>query len=179
MRIMRWFVGALIVFFLASVGAQAQTQTFSLTGQAVALPGNHQTVPATVSGITMTVTPNFDLREDNVITSDAGLMGFFGGFNYRLPILSTKLNNASPTLNGNAFQFYITASAGVDRLSIPAFGSTAASTAQHYAFLAGGGVNYRITAGGAWTFGAEIRYAKLPGYQNNTAIVSVGPTLHF
>jgi len=155
----------------------ASYQTFSLTGQAIALPGNHQTVAASVSGLTFTPTPNFDLREDNVLVPGTNLMGFFGGFNYRLPAISTALNNVSPTLNGYSFQFYLTGSAGVDRISPPAGSSL--PVAQHYAFLAGIGFNYKLSKGGAWTFGGEARYAKLPGYANNTAIIGVGPTLHF
>lgn len=171
MRIARWFIGALIVFFLSSAGAQAQ-QTFSLTAQPLMIPGSKtggQTLAAAITGITLTVTPNFDLRNDDIITSDGNLQGYFGGFTYRLPALSKGLNNKSSTLNGYNFQFYLTASAGENYVS----------NRSHVGFLAGGGLNYKVTSGGAWTFGVEVRYAKLPGYHNNTAIVSVGPTLHF
>lgn len=155
----------------AQTGTPSTTNTFALTATAVSLPGGGQTIAGSVAGITFTPTANLDLREDNLLAS--GAQGFFGGFNYRLPVLSTKLNNMSPTLNGYRFQFYVTASAGVDRIT------SGVVTAQHYAFLAGGGINYDLTGSGRWTFGGEVRYAKLPGLANNTAIVSVGPSIHF
>src|SRR5207253_2350321 len=95
-----------------------------------------------------------------------------GGFNYRLPILETKLNNFSSTLNGMRFQFYLTASAGISRI-------TTANPTQHYGFFGGAGVNYDLTSSGTWTLGAEVRYAKLPGLNNNTAVVTMGPAFHF
>lgn len=165
-----------IVFTLAilsAISAHAQTTTFSLTSQAVTLPGGKSTLVGVSTGIALTVTPNFDLREENFIASQANSMIFLGGFNYRLPILQTKLNNMSPTLNGFRFQFYITASAGVNRLAL------SSGTISHSALLAGGGLNYDMTSTGRWTFGAEIRYARLPGMAMNSAIVAIGPTLHF
>lgn len=171
MRIVKWILGVLFVLFLG-IQAQAQTKTFSLTAEPLMVPGSKtggQTLAAAVTGIAMTVTPNFDLRQDNVITSDGNLQGYFGGFNYRLPVLSRGLNNTSSTLNGYNFAFYLTASAGQDRVGKDS----------HYAFLAGGGLNYKMGKSGTWTFGAEVRYAKLPGYRNNTILISVGPSLHF
>jgi hypothetical protein len=158
---------------LSSIGLHAQANTFSLTAQPISLPGGQQTVVGTIMGITFTPTVNLDLREDNILAPGNNFQGFFGGFNYRLPILSTKLNSVSPTVDGTRFQFYVTASVGVDRITLPT------GTNQHYAVLAGGGVNYDLTGSGRWTFGGEVRYAKLPGLNNNTAIVSLGPSLHF
>lgn len=166
-------IATMVGLWLASV-ASAQTstpdvQTFSLSSSAVSLPGGGKTVAATDAGATFNVTTNFQLRDDNILASDSSFRGYFGGFNYFLPVLGGKLNNASPNLNGSRFHFYLTGSAGVDQ----AFGH------QHYAFLGGGGVFYDLTASGKWTFGGEARYAKLPGYANNTAIVSIGPAFHF
>lgn len=174
-----YFLPLLILMpFLVAGALHAQDtpapfSAFSLTAQPIALPGNHQTVAGTVAGITFTPTQNFDLREDNIIVPGQNLQAFLGGFNYRLPVISTKLNNISPNVNGYRFQFYVTGSVGVDRITLPD------ATRQHYAFLAGGGINYDITGSGTWTMGVEVRYAKFPGLANNTAIVSVGPTLHF
>lgn len=151
-------------------------KTFSMTTQAISLPGGRSTVAATDTGLTFNVTQNFALRSDNIVTpmSGSSLQGaYFGGFNYTLPALSTKLNNASPNLNGLRFQFYLTASAGVDRIT------SASGIVQHYAFLAGGGMNYDLNASGSWRLGVEVRYAKLPGYANNTVIAAVGPSFHF
>jgi hypothetical protein len=153
--------------------AQSVTNAFSLTLAPISLPGGKQTVVGTDSGLTFSPTTNFDLREDNILAPGQNFQGFFGGINYRLPFLQTKLQNTSPTVNGYRFQFYVTASAGIDRITGPS------STTQHYAFMAGGGVNYDLTGSGTWTMGGEVRYAKFPGLNNNTVVVAVGPAVHF
>lgn len=168
---------AVLPSFAQSTPAAPQVQTFSLTSTAMALPNGKSTVAGTDTGFTFTPTTNFDLREDNVITPSIGstsFSAFLGGFNYRLPVLSTKLNNVSPNLNGYRFQFYLTGSAGVDRVT-----DASGNTREHYAFLVGGGVQYDLTQSGSWTLGGEVRYAKFPGLASNTAIVSFGPQFHF
>ena len=160
----------LLLPFAAVAQTPAPTTTFNLTASAIALPGNHTTVAGTVVGGTFAITPNFSLRDDNLIVPAANLDGFFGGIEYNLPRLSTSLNNISPNLNGNSFQFYLTGSFGVDRIT-PSTGAVI----QHYAALAGGGVRYDPTSTGHFTVSlAEVRWAKLPGYANSTAIVSTG-----
>lgn len=167
---------AVLVFILGlGVGSYAQTQgTFSLTVQPISLPGGGKTVAGTDAGMTFAPTPNFELRSDNIIAPGQNFEGYFGGFNYYLPILSRKLNNASPNVNGLRLRFHITASAGTDLISLPGL-----PTKQHYAFLAGGGASYDLTSSGKWTLGVEVRYAKLPGLANNTAVVSLNPAFHF
>lgn len=177
----------LIAFFLllccatlasAQTAPPLATNTFSMTGQPVALPAGGSTVAGSISGLTFSPTPNFDLREDNLVVATPAAqgtsLGFFGGFNYRVLDLSKYLNNVSPNLNGYRFNFYVTASAGVDRIT-----DAAGNTRQHYAFLGGGGISYDLNQSGSWQMGVEIRYAKLPGIANNTAIVSLGPSFHF
>jgi hypothetical protein len=166
-------IAFVLSILIMAMPASAQN-TFSLTAQPIALPGGGQTVAAGITGMTFTPTPNFDLRQDTLLTTAGNLQGFFGGINYRLPILSTKLNNVSPQLNGLRFQFYLTGSVGVDRVD-----NKVGPVKQHYAFLGGGGFNYDFTGSGRWTFGAEVRYARLPGFANNTGIISAGPTLHW
>ncbi len=169
---MRYLV-TLFAFAVLAVSAVAQTpptpQTFSLTASAISLPGGGHTVAGTVAGATLNVTQNVALRSDNIIANGSDFKGFFGGFNYQLPVLGKKLNNASPNLDGARFHFYVTASAGVDQVG----------DKQHYAFLAGGGVYYDLTSSGSWNFGGEVRWAKLPGLANNTAIVTAGPSFRF
>lgn len=171
MKKLGWLILAVVLF---AMGASGQSQTFSLTGQPIALPGGGQTVAGTLAGFTFTPTPNFDLKNTNLVANSGNFVGLYGGFNYRLPILSTKLNNISPNINGMRFQFYITGSAGIDRVT-----DAAGNVRQHYSFLAGGGINYDLTNSGTWTLGGEVQYAKLPGLANNTAIVSFGPAWHF
>lgn len=166
---MKRFIFAIPLLLLLAMPSFAQVNTFALTASPITLPNNKTTLVGTIAGVSLTVTNNFDLRQDNILVPAGDFAGYFGGFNYRLPVFSTKLNNISPTLSGERFQFYITASAGT--------GTT--PSGNHVSFLAGGGVNYDLTGSGRWTMGVEVRYAKLPGYANNTAIVSLGPSLHF
>jgi hypothetical protein len=143
--------------------------SFSLSAQAVALPGGGQTVAATDVGFTKAITPNFSLRDDNILAPSNGMQFYGGGGTYFLPtsIISKTL------LDPSSLQPYVTASIGVDRI-VPASGPSE----QHIAFLMGGGLNYK-PANGVWVNLFEARYAKLPGLANNTAIVSSGFTLNF
>lgn len=143
--------------------------SFSLTAQAVALPGGGQTVAATDVGFTKQITTNFSLRDDNVLAPSNGLQFFGGGGNYFLPTSFLKKTKLNP---GN-FQPYLTGSIGVDRI-VPAAGSSQ----QHIAFLIGGGLNYKAS-NGMWVNLFEARYAKLPGLASNTAIISSGFSLNF
>lgn len=151
--------------------APPPTKTFSVISQAIALPGGKQTVAANITGGLFSITPNFSLRSDNVIATGNGFTANFGGIQYNLPVLSRKLNDMSPNLSGSDFRFYVTASAGVDR---PATGGS------HYAFLAGGGVDYAPAHNRVFSVNlVEVRWAKLPGYNNSTAIVASGIKLSF
>jgi hypothetical protein len=143
--------------------------SFSLNAQAVALPGGGQTVAATDVGFTKAITPNFSLRDDNILAPANGMQFYGGGGNFFLPT-----NFLSKTLlDPKSLQPYVTASIGIDRIA-PATGPTQ----QHIAILIGGGLNYK-PANGVWVNLFEARYAKLPGLANNTAIISSGFTLNF
>jgi hypothetical protein len=85
-----------------------------------------------------TITPNFDLGNVDVIAPGQNFQYYAARVNYRLPWLSKKLNNLSPTLNGYRFQFGLTASTGMDRITGPG------DTKQHYGFTGGGFVNYAM-----------------------------------
>lgn len=161
-----------LVFALLASLSFAQTNTFSLSLSPISLPGGKQTVAGTEAGATLTVTNNLDLGNVDILAPGSNFQYFAGKFNYRLPVLQTKLNNASPNLDGFRFGFYVTGSAGIDRITGPV-------TAQHYGFTAGMGLNYDLTGKGTWTFGGEVQYAKFPGLANNTYLISVGPAIHF
>lgn len=146
-------------------------QTFSFVASGITLPGNRPTLSGAVAGMTMNVTTNFQLRDENILSTGAPGVNFYGGgFNYFLPVIGKTINNVSPNINGLRLHAYITGTFGRDQVQ---------SGATHYAFLSGMGVYYDLTGSGIWTFGTEIRYAKLPGYANNTVVVSVGPAIHF
>ncbi len=172
---------------LGASGARAQSaatppssptfpiQTFSATASAIALPGNRETTPGAITGFTLTVTQNFDLRNTNFVTTGANGTGYFGGVDYTIAPFSKWLNKISPNLDGYNFQLQATASAGVDRVT--PLGTT--GIAEHYSFLAGGRLNYAIAGSRNFGLGVDVEYAKLPGIANNTVIVSVGPTIHW
>jgi hypothetical protein len=166
------FLPALAPAQTAPAPAEPQYQTFSLNTSVVALPGGKQTFAGMDSGITFTPTPNFDLLDRNLVATGAGFEYFAGGFNYRIKPLSIGLNNASPNVNGLRLQFFVTASAGVDRIT------SGTVTTQHYGFTAGGGVNYLLNAAGTWTLAAKVEYADFPGFARKP-IVMLNPAFHF
>lgn len=179
---MKRFIVVLFSCFVLCLAAQAQdvppavapSSTFSLSAQAIALPGNHQTVAGTIMGAKFNLTPKLALRSDNLLVPASDLQGYYGGFDYVLPAISNKIQNTSSTLDGNHLQIYLTASAGINRI-VPAIGATQ----QHYSFLAGGGLRYDPLGSKNFSINVEVRWAKLPGYANSTAIVSTSPTLRF
>lgn len=156
---------------VAQTPAVAPTSTFSASASAIALPGGGQTVAGTIVGALFAVSPNLALRSDNMLVPAANLQGYYGGFNYTLPSITNKIQNVSSTIDGNHLQVYLTASAGIDHFSV--------SGAQHYSFLAGGGLRYDPLGNKNFSVNCEVRWAKLPGYANSTAIVSLSPTLRF
>lgn len=162
-----------LLFALAGFAQTVPTQTFNLTLSPISLPGGKQTVAGTEAGAMITVTPNLDLGNVDVLAPGNNFQYFAGRVNYRIPWLSNKLQNISPTLNGLRFQFGVTASVGVDRITGPG------DPTQHYGFTGGGFVNYSIDSGGHYSLGLEAQYAKFPGLNNNTFTVSLDPAIHF
>lgn len=142
--------------------------SFTINLTPITLPGGHTSVTGVESGMSLKLTPTFDIRESNLTGS--GLQFYGAGANYHLPFLSKALNNASPNVNGLLFDFYLTGTIGtVLTPSSPAGG--------HWGERVGGGVNYSLN--NTWSLGAEVQYAKFPGYSNNTYTVAVGPQVHF
>jgi hypothetical protein len=173
-----FLVLTLVFFGLSLLKAQdvpviSPTKTFSLTAQAVALPGNKQTVAATIIGGTFQISEYFALRQENILAQAGNMTGYYGGFQYALRSLSKKLNAVS-LFDANHIQFYVTASAGVDRVP------RGNVDVQHYSFLAGGGANYDPSGKGVFSVNLfELRYMKAPGYNNNTAVLSTGVKFGF
>lgn len=144
---------------------------FSITAQAMSLPGGGQTVAAAMVGSTFAISPNLSLRGE-AIMAGSSTNAYAGGVQYVLP--SAKLL-AKSTLNPKTLQFYVTGSLGVDRVAV-----SASNTQQHLAALAGGGINYSPMADGKFSIGlVEVRWARLPGLTSNTALVSSGLKLSF
>ena len=155
--------------------APIPTQTFAFTDSAIDLPGAKGTFVGNDAGVTFSPTPNFDLAEHNIISSDAKLSAYMGGVNYRFPVLSLKLNNMTPEVSGFRMLFGLSAAAGIDRVKDPA-----GNVAQHYAFLAKATFSYALSASGSWQLGANVGMARFPGYAKGwTPVLEVGPQWHF
>lgn len=158
-----------IALVLVSVTAFAQSSlpaasTFSLQPSALMLPGGKSSFVGTDIGAKFGLTQNISLRSDNIVSTDASLQAYMGGFEYQIAALSRLLNNASPQLNGYKFAFYTGASAGLDRVA----GNN------HYAFAGRVGANY-TPVGQTFTVNlGEFSYMRLPGYNNNALAVSLG-----
>lgn len=113
----------------------------------------------------MPLSPRLGVRVDSVLDSAIDTQGYLGGVNYYLP--------TPKSVNAQKFQFYVTASVGVDRIT-PAD----SPTQQHIAVMAGGGFNYDPTGAGHFALGAEIRFARFPGLgSGNFAVLSFGPSI--
>ena len=142
--------------------------SFTINLTPITLPGGKTSVAGIESGLSLKLTQNFDVRESNL--TGTGLQYYGAGANYHLPFLSKALNNVSPNINGLLFDFYVTGTVGsVLTPNAPAGG--------HWGERVGGGFNYSLNQ--TWALGAEIQYAKFPGYANNTYTVAVGPQIRF
>lgn len=144
--------------------------TFSINLDPVSLPGNKQTVAGTEGGTMLRFTPNNGIGLQTIFAPGDNFQYYSGRYDRHIPYLSNKLQNASPTLNGYKFDFGVTASAGVVRITGPA-------STQHYGFTGGGFVNYYVN--NTWSLGAEVQYAKFPGLNNSTFTVALDPAVHF
>jgi hypothetical protein len=141
------------------------TNTFAINASALPLFGNGQTTPATDIGAVFQFTKNALLREENIIAPSVNVGGYFGGIQYQLPASLFK----NTTFN-NQFFPYVTGSVGLVRST--AIGAT---TANHVGALAGGGLNYCPSGNQTFCLNmVEARWARLPGFQNSTFLVSSG-----
>lgn len=167
-----------VVFFCQPCFAQAASAppsnggAFTLTASPMALPGGGKTVAASVLGETYSISNNLSVRADEILAPGNNTQVYVGGVQYFVPM--AKLLSKTK-LNSTQFQFYVTGSVGIDRI-VPATGPSA----QHISLLAGGGLNYSPAGSGKFSINLfEIRYARLPGLANNTALVSSGLKLTF
>ena len=170
-----------------AIGVAAQTtpapaptnpfaNTFNLTVTPIVLPGNQQTVAGAMIGGTFNLTPNVALRETNLLAPGNNFSGYYGGVNYNIPKLANAINNASTTINGFNLMPYVTASAGVGRVT-PSSGPTQS----HYSAMGGAGLAY--APAGSKTFQLsliEVQGLRAPGLHSGwTVVVSSGVKLSF
>jgi hypothetical protein len=157
------------VCFAQQPAPNPSTESPTFTINASVLGGGQNLGAATDIGASFAVTKNWYLRSDNIIAPSVNTQGFFGGVQYNLPQLANLLKNTN--LNATHFQFYATAALGAARTQIGATGNPV----NHFAALAGGGVNYDPTGSGKFSLNlGEVRWAKMPGWSNSTVIVSSG-----
>lgn len=144
---------------------QVAASQFSLNASALSLSNSQGTMPVADVGARFAITSNFELRNDNLVAS--GIQSYFGGVNYAIPQIAQLL--AKTNLNPQNFRFYVTGSAGVANVA----------SSRVLAALAGGGFEYSPGGNGQFALSGEARWAKIPGFNNSTVIVSFGPTLTF
>jgi hypothetical protein len=184
MKMKRYILNAVLLLGLVLgmvVPAHAQTtteptgySTFSVTASAMALNGQGQTTAVTDVGEAFAITKNFSVRADQIVAPSSNLTAYLGGVKYFLPMTAAL---SKTNLNANTFQFYVTGGAGVNRYTPQAAsGSTATPTVQqHFAAVAGGGVNYDPTSTGNFSVNViEVRWGHFPGFNNSTVLVSSG-----
>jgi hypothetical protein len=162
---------ALVVLLLPAITPAQDvpvTQTWSVNVQGVALPGGKTTLSGVDAGLAFTPSPNLDLFERNVLSSDRTLVFNGGGLRYRFPAFSFAANNASQNVNFLRVQFSL---AGT-------FGMAQVNGGNHYGYLVGPRVDYQLTKGGAWTMGGSVEYAHFPGYPVK-AVIELGSAFHF
>jgi hypothetical protein len=121
----------------------SSTKGFSLGAAAFGVGGMAQATPA--SDVTLTLKPGFattgylseiSLRSDSLLAPGANLQFYGGGLQAPIPLGFAKESALGP------LSFYADATFGVDRI-VPSTGPSAA----HFAFMAGGGVNWTMSSG--------------------------------
>lgn len=176
------FVLLMVISVASMVKAQtpaptpAPTTSWTVTANAVALPGSNGSLAGTLTGLDLAITPNFSLEQTDFVTSSAQTNAFLGGVTYNIAPLAKALNNISPNINGLNFRFQVHASAGESRIS-----QSDGSTVVSFSVLAGGEVDYKIAGSNMFSLGARVDdffvHDGLP--HSNNLVVAVGPSIHF
>lgn len=165
-----------LVAFLA-VGSFGQNAPLPSTNvvtnfSAVALPGNQETLAATIADIGFTPTPNSNLFLETIQSPSApNLYGFYGaGISYQINELSKLINNISPNLSGYKFRFTLIGSGGEVRVG----------DRNHVGGTARFRTEYALTSGGGYNLAFEVGAARLPGVSPKWGkLFSVGQAIHF
>lgn len=176
-------VCAFVLFPLLALGQTTPpvpaptVNTWSITANAVSLPGaNKTTLPGTLAGMDLKVTPNFNMGTVTFLTSSAQTNVYMAGGSYTLAGLSKKLNNVSPTLAGYNFRFSVHGYAGESRVT-----QTNGALLVGAAGMFGGEVDY--APGGNTTVSLGVRVDDLIASQGlpkrNNLVVAFGPAIHF
>lgn len=158
----------LLFAFSLSAAAQVQVNGFSVNASVVSVPGLRQTAVATDVGGTLALTNRLSLRDDSLIIPADSAQAYLGSVQYQLPV-EAIIGKAS-RLPKKEFALYAMAGAGVDR----------GGNWQHFAGQAGIGMSYDPKANGRYTVNLfELRWARLPGINNNGVLFSSGVGISF
>ncbi len=148
--------------------APAVQPLFSVSTQAVGVRIGGQTVVGTDEIGNFNLTPNLQLRSENILAPANNLQAYLGGVSYYAPFLSKPFEKT----NLSSVKPYLTGALGVVR-NVPAVGATR----QHYAALLGAGFDWSIN--GTLSVGPRVSYLNAPGFGPGPhgALVSANLTL--
>lgn len=151
--------------------------SWTITAGAVNIPGsNNTTLPGTLAGLRLAVTPDFSVEQVNFISSAAQTNAFMGGGNYVVQPFSKWLNNLSPNLSGYDFRLSLFGDAGAARISQPS-----GVLVNAVAGLVGGQLDYAVHGSKSWSLGIRvgdfIAGKGLP--HRNNLVVAINPAFHF
>lgn len=169
---------AVLVLSIACLAQNAPmpSQNFSITTSPISLPGNRGTFAGTDSGVTFNPTPNFDLANHNILSSDGKLSAFYGGADYTIVQLSKWMNDKMPKVSGFRLQPGIGAYFGVSRVK-PGISSI---VEQHYSALVNGKIAYSLDSGNHWQAAFTVGALRAPYYAKGwVPVVSVPFSYHF
>lgn len=155
---------------LSALSLAAQTvsiHSFSATAKVMSVPGMSQTAVASDLGGSFSISNRVSLREDSLIVPADSSTAYLGSVQYAMPVERILKHT---TLPANEFQAYAVAGMGVDRLL----------NTQHIAAQAGIGMNYDPKGSKHYSVNLfELKWARLPGVNNNAVLFSSGVGVSF
>lgn len=163
------FAVAVMAVLLISLSLFAQATTpaveanqFSVSAKVLSVPGLSQTAIASDLGASFKISNRLGVREDSILVPADSTSAYLGSVQYSLPFESILKHT---TLPKNEFAAYAVAGLGVDRLT----------NTQHIAGQVGIGVNYDPSKSKHYSVNLfEIRWARLPGINQNAVLFSSG-----
>ena len=151
----------LLISLLPIAPALAQS-SFSVTAKVLAVPGLGQTAAASDVGGTFRITNRASLRNDSIVDPGDNMTAYLGSAQYAMPVERILKHT---TLPANQFEAYAVAGLGVDKVA----------GRQHIAAQAGIGLNYDPKASKHYSVNLfELRWARLPGLNQNAVLFSSG-----
>lgn len=152
----------LISLSLFAQSPAVEANQFSVSAKVLSVPGLAQTAVASDLGASFKISNRVSVRQDSIIVPADNTTAYLGSVQYSLPFESVLKHT---TLPKNEFAAYAVAGLGVDRLA----------NTQHIAGQVGVGVNYDPSKSKHYSVNLfEIRWARLPGINQNAVLFSSG-----